>query len=98
MHNLVGRLTLCCSSAPNVSDCKMAEGNFGRPAGVESGRMNILQLAAAALFSTAMQAGESPVAGKWSCTNVPVNGPEAPWTLVVRNEGSQLSGILTDGE
>ncbi|MFN7992108.1 MAG: hypothetical protein U0Q18_00810 [Bryobacteraceae bacterium] len=60
--------------------------------------MKALQLAAAGLLSTAIQAGDNPVAGKWSCTNIPVNGPEAPWTLIVRDQGAQLSGILTDGE
>jgi hypothetical protein len=35
--------------------------------------------------------------GKWNCTNVPVAGPESPWTLTVREDGTKLTGFLTDG-
>ena len=49
-------------------------------------------------MSIAACAAESAVAGKWSCTNVPDGGPQSPWTLVVREDGAKLAGVLTDGQ
>lgn len=42
-------------------------------------------------------AAESPVIGKWQCTNVQVTGAESPWTLLVRQDGAKLTGSLMDG-
>jgi len=56
------------------------------------------RLAAAALFTAAVCVAESPVAGKWSCTNEPTTGSTGKWTLTIRDDGSKLTGTLTDGE
>jgi hypothetical protein len=56
-----------------------------------------LQMLAAALLSAVAFAAESPAVGKWTCTNVPVTGPESLWTLVVREDSTKLTGLLTDG-
>jgi hypothetical protein len=55
------------------------------------------RILAVGLLSAAACAAESPAAGKWSCTNVPVTGPESSWTLLVQEDGTALSGVLTDG-
>ncbi len=55
------------------------------------------RLLAASLLSAAALAAESPAVGKWNCKNVPAAGPESPWTLVVREDGAKLTGLLTDG-
>ncbi len=51
-----------------------------------------------ALLSAAACAAETPVAGKWNCTNVSETGAQSRWTLAIRNDGGKLAGSLTDGE
>ena len=53
---------------------------------------------ATALLCTVAAAAEERIAGKWNCANVPAGGGESPWTLLIRDEGAQRSGSLTDGE
>ena len=53
---------------------------------------------ATALVCVAACTAGSPVAGKWSCTNVAVTGAESPWTLQVREDGTRLAGTLTGGD
>jgi hypothetical protein len=60
--------------------------------------MALFRILAATLLSAAASTAENAVAGKWSCTNVPVSGPESPWTLHVREDGPKLDGSLTDGQ
>src|SRR5260370_4598790 len=56
-----------------------------------------LRVLAAALLGAVALAAESPAVGKWNCTNVPAAAPESPWTLPVREDGTKLTGLLTDG-
>lgn len=60
--------------------------------------MSCSKLFAAALLCAAAWAGESPVEGKWSCTNVSVSGARSPWTLQIRAQGAELAGSISDGE
>jgi|SRR5581483_1986664 len=53
---------------------------------------------AAVLLSAATCAAENLVVGKWNCMNKPDTGDERPWTLLVREAGADLTGLLTDGE
>jgi hypothetical protein len=57
-----------------------------------------IRIFAAAMLCAAACTAESPVAGKWSCTNVQATGTESPWTLLVREDGARLAGTLTDGD
>jgi hypothetical protein len=59
--------------------------------------MAFLRVLASALLGAVACTAGSPVAGKWTCTNVPVTGPESPWTLLLREDGTKLGGLLTDG-
>ena len=43
-------------------------------------------------------AAANPVVGKWTCTNLSDTGTQSPWTLMVREDGKKLAGLLTDGE
>jgi hypothetical protein len=52
---------------------------------------------ATALLGAVAFAAESPAVGKWNCMNVPVAGPESPWTLLIREDAKKLTGSLTDG-
>ncbi|HEY2014729.1 MAG TPA: hypothetical protein VGH38_14575 [Bryobacteraceae bacterium] len=71
--------------------------NFPHLAGVQSDQIVFFRLLAAAMLIAAACAAESPAAGKWSCTNVPTGGSPSPWTLIAREEGAKLTGVLTDG-
>jgi hypothetical protein len=53
---------------------------------------------AAALLTAAACAAGSVAAGEWSCTNEPETGAKTKWTLSIRDDGSKLTGKLTDGE
>ena len=52
----------------------------------------------AALFSAAICAGENRAAGKWNCMIEPEIGQQTAWTLLVREDGDKLAGVLTDNE
>jgi hypothetical protein len=52
---------------------------------------------AVALLCAAASLAKSPVAGKWSCTNVSNTGAQSPWVLLVREDGTKLDGSLSDG-
>ena len=56
------------------------------------------RLLPAALLSAAVFAAETPVDGKWTCTNIQPTGQESPWSLMIREDGGKLTGSLTDGE
>ena len=60
--------------------------------------MSLSRVFAAALLSAVACAAETPVAGKWNCTNLPSTGAESPWTLIVSDDGTKLGGVLTDGD
>jgi hypothetical protein len=57
--------------------------------------MVAFKILAAALLSAVAFAAESRL---WaSGPNMPVTGPESPWTLVIREDGTKLTELLTDG-
>ena len=60
--------------------------------------MFTLRMLAAGLIAAAVCAGQNPVVGKWSCTNVPDTGEQRSWTLLIRQDGTLLTGSLTDGD
>jgi hypothetical protein len=60
--------------------------------------MFIAKCLAAALLTAAACAAGSTVAGEWNCTNESDTGMKSNWTLTIREDGSKLTGRLTDGE